>query len=101
MAGPWIKFAEVDLKDGRKTKVWAVMTLDRTNCLGRVGWFSPWRRYCYFPHPNTVYEEDCLELIAQWCKAKTKEHKEWQRRRLDPTATISPKAPSGDTANRS
>lgn len=75
MKGPWIKFAEVDLKDGRKTKVWAVLTLDGRTCLGRVGWYPAWRRYVYAPHKDTLYEQDCLRLIATFCEGKTADRK--------------------------
>lgn len=67
---------EVDLRDGRKTKVWAVMTLDGTACLGRVAWFGPWRKYCYFPTEKTVYEQDCLRRIAAHCEESTRIYKQ-------------------------
>jgi hypothetical protein len=43
--------------------------------LGWVAWFSRWRKYAFYPKPETVYEEDCLRDIAEFCEAKTKEHK--------------------------
>ena len=54
MKGPFIRFTPIYLKDGRKTKVWAVMTIDGSKCLGRVGWYSPWRRYCFIIRPGAA-----------------------------------------------
>jgi hypothetical protein len=71
----WIKFVEVNLRDGRKTQVWAVLTTDGKFCLGRVAWYSPWRKYCFFPSDKTVFEEDCMLKILQWCQGQTRARK--------------------------
>jgi hypothetical protein len=79
--GEWIKFVEVDLRDGRKTKVWAVMTIDGSECLGRIGWYSSWRRYCFIvqlaadPRQQFIFEQDCLRRIADFVERKTRQHK--------------------------
>lgn len=76
----WIKFVEVDLHDGRKTKVWAVLTVDGRECLGRIGWYSPWRRYCFVHKAveagdQVILEWDCLRKIASFCEEQTHAHK--------------------------
>ena len=76
----WIKFTEVDLHDGRKTKVWAVMTIDGSDCLGRVGWYPPWRRYCFVHKAidagdQVILEQDCLRQIACFIEEQTRLHK--------------------------
>lgn len=73
----FIKFTEVDLKDGRKTRVWAVMTLDGCHCLGRISWYAPWRKYslatdeCPHAHGKRRFEEVCLRDIADFCQKQT------------------------------
>jgi hypothetical protein len=72
----YIQFIEIDLRDGRKTKVWAVMTIDGSECLGRVGWYSPWRRYAYVHRAvdagdHVILEWDCLRKIADFCERET------------------------------
>ena len=76
----WIKFVLVDLRDGRKTKVWAVLTIDGSECLGRIGWYSPWRRYCYVHKAveadgQVILEWDCLRKIADFCELQTTAHR--------------------------
>lgn len=76
----WIKFVLVDLHDGRKTKIWAVMTTDGSECLGRIGWYSPWRRYAYVhkavaADDQVILEWDCLRKIADFCERETHAHK--------------------------
>ena len=86
----FIKFVLVDLHDGRKTLVWAVLTADGRECLGRVGWYSPWRKYCfvtrsvaveredgtkYAPTPQIILDAGCMRLIADFCELQTTAHR--------------------------
>lgn len=68
----WIKFAECP--PNRKTKRWVVLTLDGSP-IGEVSWYGPWRKYCFFPGIDTVYEQVCLRDIADFCEAQSLEHK--------------------------
>lgn len=73
--GEWIKFEPVEVGDGRKTRVWFVLTIDGTEKLGQIAWYSPWRRYCFQPQLGTIYEQDCMRRIADFCERETKIHK--------------------------
>jgi len=70
----WIKFVEVNLRDGRKTSVWAVLTIDGTKNLGHVSWYPAWRKYSFYPNPQTVFEWQCLRDIAEFCQDNTAHH---------------------------
>ena len=70
----YIKFVLVDLRDGRKTLVWAVLTADGHSHLGDVSWYSPWRKYCFFPDRAT-FDPGCMRLIADFCELHTTAHK--------------------------
>ena len=56
------------------TSTWDV-TISSGLVLGTVKWFSSWRKYCFFPLPSSVYEEDCLREIALFCETQTLIHK--------------------------
>ena len=28
--------------------------------LGTIRWYGPWRQYCFFPEPDTVWSAGCL-----------------------------------------
>lgn len=73
----WIKYIQVDLRDGRKTKVWAVLTKDGRHVLGRIGWYSPWRRYVFVPTIGVqiILEQDCMRDIADFCEQSTQARK--------------------------
>ena len=69
----WIKF--VLIKEGNKTNVWRVVTEERNEVLGEIKWFSRWRKYAFFPAPETVYEDDCLKDIAEFIEQQMIERK--------------------------
>jgi hypothetical protein len=76
MAEPkWIKFVETYVPH-RKTKTWQVMTKDNVSTLGTVKWYGAWRKYCFFPAGETVFEEQCLSDIRNFIVQKTIDHKE-------------------------
>lgn len=71
----WIRFEE-DTPPAWKTKAWRVVNTQHGAFLGWVKWWGGWRRYCFFPGDGTIFEQDCLRDIAEFCEAKTREHKE-------------------------
>ena len=48
---------------GPKTNVWHVMSRSRGIRLGIIKWYGPWRQYCFFPEPETLYNATCLREI--------------------------------------
>lgn len=75
MTAKYIKFEPCIAPPHFKTKVWLVETLDGSFVLGTVHWFSKWRKYAFFPHTDTVFEQTCLRDIAEFCETATKDHK--------------------------
>ena len=59
---------------GKKTRLWWVESGNA--CLGRIKWFSHWRKYCFYPDDLTLYDPSCLREIADFCDTQTKIHKE-------------------------
>lgn len=70
----WITFHKASVTRARKTLVFLVTTKENGKpeeaggqVLGRVSWYSPWRRYSFFPEPGTLFESQCLRDIAAFC----------------------------------
>lgn len=59
-----------------KTAIYSVSAKDGGATLGAVRWYAPWRKYAFFPRPETLYEQDCLRDIAAFCEAETRAHRE-------------------------
>jgi hypothetical protein len=76
IAGSFISFnRRYSLEVGKVTKVWLVLTCSPITELGEVRWFGRWRKYGFFPAPDTVFEQDCLREIAFFCETATRFHK--------------------------
>lgn len=74
MTGTHIIFEE--MTPNPATKRWAVMPKDRSPQIGGISWHGPWRKYCFMPGANCVFEEVCLREIADFCVTQTKLHRE-------------------------
>ena len=60
----FIKFKELAPKP--KTKVFAVINIQHEHLLGEIKWYPSFRKYCFFPEANTVWESICLEDIKEF-----------------------------------
>lgn len=60
----YLKFVLVKFKS--KTKVYAVVSVNHGDELGRIEWFSRWRQYCFMPHGMTVWNIGCLNDIQKF-----------------------------------
>jgi len=72
--GKWINF--VLTKKGDKTNIWEVVTIEEGYKLGYIKWFGRWRKYSFFPYIDTVYENICLQDIADFIEGQIALHKE-------------------------
>jgi hypothetical protein len=70
----WITFEEVP--SNKKTKTFNITAKEGSDHLGVVKWFASWRKYAFFPAPNTLYEPECLSDIAEFLKGLMQERKE-------------------------
>jgi hypothetical protein len=75
----WITFKPNDRRLKAKTDTWEVWSMDGTSHVGQIRWWSSWRKYCFFPKPETVFEQDCLRLIADFVEEKTAVHRKGKR----------------------
>lgn len=57
----FITFHEIIFTD-KKTKAWEVRSL-ASSTLGLIKWYTPWRRYAFFPGMDTIFDAACLKDI--------------------------------------
>lgn len=43
--------------------------------IGEIKWHAQWRKYCFFPAPNTLWDEKCLNEINVFLNRITLEYK--------------------------
>lgn len=71
----YIEFRHVATSASGKTKLWDVVSKEGGGRIGEVKWYGAWRKYCFFPLPNCVFEQVCLRDIAKFIEEKTFKHK--------------------------
>jgi hypothetical protein len=50
-----------------KTYIWTVYSNGgRGTRLGQVKWYSPWRRYCFYPAEDVLLDASCLDELKTW-----------------------------------
>jgi hypothetical protein len=73
----WINFLPCGATPSGKTQIWTVRaTLQAGAILGMIRWHGAWRKYAFYPNKDTLFEEDCLRDIANFCEGQTKQHRE-------------------------
>ena len=68
----WIDFGEPELSSSGKTKIWTVESSHDGFDIGFIQWHGRWRGYAFFPDPDTIYEQQCLRTIADFCEEQTR-----------------------------
>lgn len=78
--GAYIWFVKGE-NPGKKTNIYQVQSLVGQSfiVIGFIRWHGPWRKYCYFPQPETIYDKGCLRDIANFCDDETEKHKDLKR----------------------
>ncbi len=55
------------------TKIWDVVS---GGYIGKVSWYGPWRKYCFYPNDNSLYDQTCLREVADFLETETRRHKD-------------------------
>lgn len=62
-----------EIKFTGKTYEW--MILNGVHDLGRIRWHAPWRRYCFYPNPCSIWDYGCLREVAAFIDAEMAKRK--------------------------
>jgi hypothetical protein len=71
----YLRFELQPKPKGKKTDVWLVVTVRGSNVIGRVCWWPQWRQYTFMPNQGTVWNQDCLRVLADFCEGATRVHR--------------------------
>ena len=78
----WIRFSRPRKSASGKTQVWKVLSND-DDSLGEIRWYGRWRKYAFHPEIFTIYEQDCLRKIADFCEDQSRKlRQKWHQRRV-------------------
>jgi len=68
-----LRFDGIGKSHSGLTLIWWVMSMGEDH-LGNIQWHAPWRRYCFYPTANTIFDNNCLREIADFCAEQTRNH---------------------------
>ena len=73
----WIIFKEIENNNPTaKTKIFAIYPKSNISItLGTIKWFGNFRKYCFFPSPNCIFETQCLTDIIDFINALMEDRK--------------------------
>ncbi len=71
----YVKFESAGKSASGLTEIWEVVSVQGSQSLGVVKWMAPWRKYCFYPACETIYDADCLKEIGDWARHITNLHK--------------------------
>ena len=54
------------LKEGDKTNQYLVVSKKTSTPLGFVKWYGAFRKYCFFPADQTIFDPSCLRDIINF-----------------------------------
>ena len=76
MESKYIRFEKIPKDSNRKTDIYKIITkYDKPEILRTIEWFGRWRKYAFFPFPNTVFETICLTDIINFINELMEERK--------------------------
>lgn len=75
----YIRFIEEPVPAGRKTREWRVQNKSGAVPLGAICWHNTWRKYVFEPAVDTLFDPDCLSIIAEFMRDHTREHRQGAR----------------------
>lgn len=62
MPESYLRFARHEL-GGRKTPIVYVCSKRTGAALGQIRWYGPWRQFCFYPEPATIFNKGCMVEI--------------------------------------
>ena len=69
----WIRFEEHS-RPGAATRQWVVVSKSQGSPLGVVKW-GLWRRYCFYPLADCLFDATCLGDVARFLDEQTRQHR--------------------------
>lgn len=65
-----------EVKDNRKTPILHICSKLSRNEIGIIKWYGAWRKFCFFPHPDTIWDEKCLTALNNFLIQYNKDWRE-------------------------
>ena len=58
----------------RKTPIYNIINNNNLK-IGQIKWYGPWRKFCFYPYPDTIWDSNCLQQLLDCMNTLNKEYK--------------------------
>ena len=69
----YLEFRHTGDSESGKTRLFAVLNKENGSFLGGIKWHAAWRKYCFFPAKETIFDMKCLKEIMLYLDELMKE----------------------------
>lgn len=76
----WLSFWKQPRPEGKKTDVFFVANIKSGLTIASIHWNTGWRRYCFYPESETVWDSNCLKDITFFLDKLMVDYKDDSRR---------------------
>ena len=63
------------IQENRKTPIYFLVN-NNEDCIGTIKWHGAWRKFCFFPEPDTLWDNKCLNDVQKVINNVTAIYKE-------------------------
>lgn len=67
--------------DGRKTPMYHIWSKTSLSDIGIIKWYGAWRKFCFFPIEDTIWDSKCLSNIIEFLDKINKDYREEMKRK--------------------
>lgn len=57
----------------RKTPLYHIFE-HNTNYIGEIKWYGPWRKFCFYPDKDTIWDNKCLTEVVNFLVKLNKDY---------------------------
>lgn len=79
----FISFEKIGTSSSGKTNIYSVFNEQNGAVLGSISWYNSFRKYCFFPDSDTLFDSTCLIDISDFMISEMIDHKD---KKDDPNA---------------
>ena len=66
----------IEKKTNRKTPIYHIISKHSESEIGIVKWYGAWRKFCFFPNGETIWDTNCLIEVISFIDNLNKKYKE-------------------------
>lgn len=58
----------------RKTPIYYIFEFNGV-CIGEIRWYASWRKFCFYPYDDTIWDTKCLNSVIEYIDNINEEYK--------------------------